>query len=373
MKRYTSLLMLTLIQLGAMAQTPKNYNLIIGTYTSGKSEGIYVYEFDGATGAAKYKNKATGVENPSFLALSPDKKQVFAVNETEGGEVSAFSFKAGNGELKFINRVPSGGAHPCYISTDRDGKNVFIGNYSGGTLSVLPVKADGSLGESIQTIEHEGHGVNKERQEKAHVHSTIFSPNYRYLFVGDLGLDKVMIYQYDPEKATSPLSQAIPPFAPLKPGSGPRHLSFHPTKKFVYIIQELTAEVTAFSYDDAKLTSFQTVSLLPSGFKGDVGAADIHISPDGKFLYASNRGDANDISIFAIGNNGRLTLTGRQPTLGKGPRNFVIDPQGNFLLAANQQTDDVVIFKRDKKTGLLTDTKKRIDVGAPACLVLSEL
>lgn len=373
MKKAAALLIIIAFHLNMSAQTSKNYNVLIGTYTSGKSEGIYVYEFNSETREVKYKNKAVGVENPSFLALSPDNKKLYAVNETSEGEVSAFRFDAKSGALTFLNKVPSEGAHPCYISTDKSGKNVFVGNYSGGTLSVLPVKHDGTLGNSIQTIQHEGHGVNKDRQEKAHVHSAVFTPDYNYLLVGDLGIDKAMIYKYDPEKKVSPLSQSIPPFAALKAGSGPRHIAFHPNRKFAYIIQELTAEVTAFTYKDGKLTAIQTVSLLPANFEGKVGAADIHVSPDGNFLYASNRGDANDISIFSIGSNGKLTLAGRQSTSGVGPRNFAMDPEGNYLLVGNQKSDSIVIFKRNKKTGLLTDTHKRIEVGEPVCIVFSAI
>ena len=373
MKTSFTFLLLFLVQFSGIAQQSKSINLLIGTYTSGKSEGIYVYKFNTQSGDAKYKNKATGVSNPSFLTVSPDKKHVFAVNENASGEVSSFAFTPQTGALKFINKVPSEGAHPCYITADKTGKNVIVGNYSGGTLAVLPVGADGSLGKSIQTIHHEGKGPNKERQEKAHVHSTVFSPDYKYLLVGDLGIDKAVVYRYDAKKAASPLTQAIPPFAALEGGSGPRHIAFHPNNKYVYVVQELTAKVTGLTYKDGKLTPFQTVSLIPNDFKGQVGAADIHVSPDGRFLYASNRGDANDISIFAISADGKLKFVGRQSTLGKSPRNFSIDPTGNFLVVANQETDNIVIFKRDKKTGLLKDTGKRIDVGKPVCLVFSSI
>jgi 6-phosphogluconolactonase len=374
LKTFTAIFAIVTLPAVMMAQEGKNHNLLIGTYTSGKSEGIYVYNFDESTGEVTFKSKATGIENPSFLAISPNNKQVYsvvyAVSETQVGEASAFNFDAQSGTLKFINKVESGGANPCYITTDKNGKNVLIGNYTGGTLSVLPINQDGSLGSSVQTIQHEGSSINKERQEKAHVHSTVFTADNKYLLVGDLGIDKVAVYAYNPRQ-NKPLSPATPPFAAIKPGTGPRHIAFHPNNKQVYITQELTAEVTGFNFDKGKLTPFQTVPLTDAGFSGKVSAADIHISPDGKFLYASNRGDANEISIFSIDKSGQLKFAGRQSTLGKTPRNFSIDPSGNFLLVANQDTDNVVVFKRDKNTGLLTDTGKRIDVGNPVCLVFA--
>ena len=349
-----------------------HYNLIIGTYTQpGKSEGIYVYDFNDATGELKYKSVAKGVENPSFLAISKDRKFVYAVNELGGekkGGVSAFTFNAPTGELTLINTQNSEGDHPCYISVDKKSKNVIVGNYTGGNLSVLNILPNGGLSAAVQTIQHTGSSVNKERQEKAHMHCTALSPNEKYLFTADLGTDKVTTYNYNPANAKTPLTFAST--ASVKPGSGPRHITFHPNGKYVYVVQELNASVNVYDCKKGKITSKQTISMVPADYKGVVGAADIHVSPDGKFLYASNRGDVNNLAIFSIAKDGKLTWVGSQSTLGKTPRNFAIDPSGKFLLVANQGTDDIYVFKRDLKTGLLTQTENKINVGAPVFLKL---
>ncbi len=353
-------------------QTSKNmqYNLLIGTYSSkDKNNGIYVYTFNAQTGEFSLRSNSPDIKNPSYLAISKDGKHVYSVSEAGAGKggISAYAFNPLSGELKFINSVSSGGDGPCYVSVDGQNKVVFAGNYNAGSLSAIRVNQDGSLNSDIQTIQHEGSGVNKERQDKPHVHSTVLSPDDRYLLVPDLGTDHVDIYSVDIANV-QPLKPAAPAFASVKAGSGPRHLVFHPHGKFAYLIQEMEGLITAFDYKDGKLTAKQSVSMLSPGFTGDVGAADIHVSPDGKFLYGSNRGDANDIAIYAVERNGKLSYAGRQSTLGKTPRNFAIDPTGNFLLVANQGTDEIIIFKRDQKTGLLTPTGKKISVTKPVCL-----
>ncbi|MDB5013599.1 MAG: lactonase family protein [Daejeonella sp.] len=347
-----------------------HYNLIIGTYTQpGKSEGIYVYDFNDATGEVKYKSVAKGVENPSFLAISKNRKFVYAVNELGGekkGGVSAFAFDAPSGQLTFINKQNSEGDHPCYISVDKKSKNVIVGNYTGGNLSVLNILPKGGLSPAVQTIQHVGTSVNKERQEKAHMHCTILSPDEKYVFTSDLGTDEVTSYKYSPWNVQTPLAQAS--VTKVLAGSGPRHLAFHPNGKWAYLVQELNASVNAYDCKNGKLMLKQTISMVADNFKGKVGAADIHVSPDGKFLYASNRGDANDIAIYSIDKIGKLVFVGSQSTLGKTPRNFAIDPSGKFLLVANQETDDIYVFKRDLATGLLTQTENKINVGAPVFL-----
>jgi 6-phosphogluconolactonase len=349
-------------------QKDKLYNLIIGTYTQpGKSEGIYVYTFNPATGELKAKSKATGVKNPSFVTISHDRKHVYAANETSDGTVSAFSFDSKSGELKFLNSAPSGGNGPCYVSTDDRGKFVFVGNYGGGTLSAIPIKSDGSLGTHVQTITHEGKSV-KSNQEKPHVHAAVLSKDDRFLYVPDLGTDKVNIYSVNYSKE-DPLSAVT--FASVEPGSGPRHFTFDPSGRNAYLIQEMTGVVTAYTHQSGKLITKQSLALPPSGFSGKVDAADIHVSPDGKFLYASLRGDLNEIVIMSIDHTGLLTYTGRQSTLGKTPRNFAIDPTGNFLLVANQNSDDIIVFKRDQKTGALHPTETKLSVGAPVCLLFT--
>lgn len=369
--------MLLPLMVTAQKKTSSVSNLIIGTYTQpGKSEGLYVYEFNSVTGELSYKNKATGVVNPSFLTISENQKYVYSVNETgreTPGGVSSFQFEPISGDLKFLNKVKSMGDAPCFISIDKKGKNVFVGNYSGGNLAAFKVQPNGSLYDAMQVIQHEGSGINKSRQEKPHVHSTVISPDNKYLLVGDLGTDKVHSYRIRNGNFPHILTEHQPPFTAVAPGSGPRHLTFHPNGKIAYLIHEMTADVSVYNYEKGTLTAIQSISMLAPGFKGSIGAADIHVSADGKFLYASNRGDANDIVIYVIDENGKLSLTGRQSTLGKGPRNFAIDPSGNFLLAANQNSDEIVVFKRDHESGLLTDTNKRIQVGQPVCLVFAPL
>jgi 6-phosphogluconolactonase len=344
---------------------------LIGTYTGGKSEGIYVYKFNTTTGDNSFVSVVKS-SNPSFLAISPNQKYVYAVNEnadstkfTVGGNISAFAFNKANGTLTEINKQPSGGKHPCYVAIDKTGHWVFAGNYTSGSIGLLHANANGSLDSLHQEIQHAGSGPNKERQLGPHVHSTNLSADNKYLFVPDLGIDKVMIYSFDNKKGQLKYTGD----APSTPGNGPRHMAFSANNKFAYLMEEMSGTVVCYSVNKGSLKLKQRISALPSDFKGAVGSADIHISPDGKFLYCSNRGDANTISIFAINAaDGKLKLIGDQSTMGKTPRNFNFDPTGNFLLVANQNTDDVVIFKVNKKTGLLTDTGKRITVGNPVCL-----
>lgn len=349
----------------------QDHYLITGTYTSGKSEGIYVYRFSSSNGSVK-EIGSVKISNPSFLAISPDERYIYSVEENAAnkglaGEITAFSFDKETGNLSFLNRQPSGGDHPCYVSIDKTGKWVAAGNYTSGSLSILPVQENGRLGAATTIIKHEGSGPNKPRQNSPHVHCTFFSPDNKFLFVPDLGIDKVMIYAFD--ETTGKLMAAKQPFSESLPGSGPRHICFHPSNKFAYLMQELSGTVTTFKYKRGKLKARQVISSMPAGDTSFAGSADIHVSPDGKFLYASNRGESNTIAIFSINRrNGKLGLVGHQSTLGKTPRNFSFDPSGNFLLVANQNSDQVVVFKVDKQTGLLTDTGNRMEVGKPVCL-----
>ena len=345
--------------------------LLIGAYTKTFDEGISVYDFNTQTGAFRFVSTAPNVENPSYLVISPDHKYVYAVNETNGnkpGNVSAFSWDTISGQLNFLNKQASGGDDPCYITTDQDGKYVVVANYSGGSFSILPVKADGRLEAPVQTIEHTGSGPNKERQEKPHVHCVYFSPDHQQLYVSDLGIDQVAIYNYR-QGDVQPLVPANPGFVPFPPGSGPRHLVFHPNGKWVYVVHELDGKITSFQYDKGKLTPFQAVSILPDNFKGKSWAADLHISSDGKFLYATNRDPLNNILTFSINaKTGTLLKKGETPTGGKTPRNFVIDPTGNYLLVAHQGSNNVTVFKRDKVTGLLKKQKGELKTTSPVCL-----
>ncbi|HEX6168131.1 MAG TPA: lactonase family protein [Chitinophagaceae bacterium] len=356
------------------AQKSKEQFLIIGTYTAGSSDGIYVYKFNTETGENSFVSSVK-TSNPSYLAISPNKKYVYAVNEnadstrfTVTGHVAAFSFDKTTGKLTFINKHESGGKHPCYVSIDKTGKWVIVGNYSSGSLAVLPVRSNGSLDSAVQVIQHEGSSVNSERQEAPHVHATVLNKNNKTLYVPDLGLDEVVLYNLDTK--TGKLKEFDPPFVATEPGAGPRHIDIHPNGNYAYLMEELTGSVSAYRIEkNGYLSLVQNISGLPRDFTGEVGSADIHVSPDGKFLYCSNRGESNTIGIFSINkSNGQLEWIDHQSTLGKTPRNFNFDPTGNFLLVANQNSDEIVIFKRDKETGLLTDSGKRVKVSKPVCL-----
>ena len=353
-----------------ISKAQQQYYLLTGTYTSPNSEGIYVYRFNSADGSAKEVSHVK-ISNPSFVAVSPNEQFVYSVEEDaatngKGGAISAFSFNKKTGILSFINRQPTGGDHPCYVSVDKTGKWVAAGNYTSGSLSILPVEANGGLG-AATTIKHEGSGPSKARQASPHVHCTFFSADNRFLFVPDLGIDKLMIYAFD--ENTGKLTPAKQPFAQSEPGAGPRHICFNAANTFAYLIEELSGTVVTYKYKNGKFKMKQRISTMPAGDTSFAGSADIHASPDGKFLYASNRAEANTIAIFSINQkNGKLSLIGHQSTLSKTPRNFNFDPTGNFLLVANQNSDKIVVFKINKDTGLLTDTNNNIDVGKPVCL-----
>jgi len=364
-----------LLTLSSFAQkkdaTPKTYDLLIGTYTTGSSKGIYVYRFYTESGQLAYLNQVDGINNPSYLCVSKNNRFVYSVNEIgnkrEGG-ATAFSFEPKEGKLTLINQQPSTGTGACYISVDKAQKHVFLANYASGALSVLPVNKDGSLSPVVQTIQDKGAGVNKKRQEGPHVHTAVLTPDEKYLLFTDLGLDKVNIYRYKSGQQ-QPLTPADPPFLSVMAGHGPRHIDFTPDKKYMYLITEMGGVIYVYDYDGPDSKQLEAISMVADGYKGAIGAADIHVSPDGKFLYASNRGDANEIVVFSINpDNGRLTFVERKPSMGKTPRNFVIDPSGSFLLVANQNSDDVFVYRINKQTGKLTLTGSKITVGNPTCL-----
>ena len=371
--RLILLLSITLCSLSGFAQ---KFHLFVGTYTEGTaSKGIYVYQFDAATGDATLVS-TTATVNPSYLALAPGGKFLYAANETDEkgqpGEVSAFAFDKVTGQLRFLNKQSSGGGGPCYISVDAGRKWAMVANYGGGSLAALPIHADGTLGSLTQQIQHTGSGPNKDRQEKPHVHSVTFSPDQRYLISADLGLDDLSVYRFNAAAATQPLSTSPVSSVHTGPGDGPRHISFYPGKPYVYGMMEMGGAVDFFHWTNGKLVAIQRVSSLPEDFKGDIGSADIHVAPKGKFLYASNRGDANSIAIFSVDTvTGKLTIKGFESTQGKTPRNFMIDPTGHWLLVANQRSDNIVIFSIDAKTGLLKATGKQLNVPAPVCLKMS--
>lgn len=355
------------------ATAQKNYFLLVGTYTSAGSEGVYVYDFNTANGETKLRDVAK-ISNPSYLAISPNGKNVFAVSEvanekSKGGKIVSFAFDKATGKLTEINKQPSNGSNPCYVTADKSGKWVITGNYSSGTLAVLPVSASGTLDSAVATIAQQGSSVNTDRQNESHVHATVLSPDEKYLYVPDLGTDKIMVYRFN--KQTGSLTPAVTPFVMTKPGSGPRHFTFHPNKKYAYLVEELTGGISAYRYNkkNGDLALLQNISTLPPDFMGYPGSADIRVSPDGKFLYASNRGASNTIAIFSINKkSGGLVAIGHQPVLGKTPRNFNFDPGGNFLLVANQDSNEIVLFNINKQTGLLKNSGKSIPVSKPVCI-----
>lgn len=370
MKKILSLLLLTLFTMQGFAQK-KDYNLIIGTYTSpGKSEGIYSYNFDINTAEFKLKGVAKDVPNPSYVAVRKNNKFIYAVAEANNSEVAAFGFDGLKAELNFINKEATGSPGPCFVLVDE--KHAFSANYGGGSISVFGIKANGALTPLKQLIQHTGKSIDPlKRQESAHAHQVQFTPEGKYVVCTDLGEDQIYIYSYNPNAKEQVLS--IKNVVKTTPGSGPRHLTFSSNGKFAYLAHEFNGNVTTFAYKAGNLTKVQEIGTTDKDFKGKVDAADIHISPDGKFLYETNRGDANTISAFAIQPDGKLTFVSRISTLGRGPRNFVIDPSGKFLLVGHQYTDNVVIFERNKKTGTLKDTGKRIEIGSPVCLVFAPI
>jgi 6-phosphogluconolactonase len=367
MSKYISSLFCLLFFTYTYAQ--KNY-LLIGTYTTGKSEGIYVYEFDTANGKVKFVSTVKS-SNPSFLTVVKD-KFVYAVNSNDDGGISAYSFS--NGQLSFINSKSSAGNNPCYIKSNREfveNPILLVGNYGSGNLVIYATDSTGMLKDSLQTIQHNGSSINEKRQSTAHVHG-IFSPQKsarrKYFYVADLGMDKIVVYKLDPFTSLLDTKKAKQVQTTL--GGGPRHMSFHNDLPYGYLLEELTGTVAVYKIkSNGSLKKKQTISAHPKEYKGIIGSADIHVSPNGKFLYASNRGDANSIAIFAIHpKNGKLTAVGHQSTLGSKPRNFNFSPDGQFLLVANQESGNVVVFKMDKNTGLLTDTGITFLVPSPVCL-----
>lgn len=357
----------------ARAQTGGKYLVYVGTYTQegSKSKGIYAYRFDEATNQITSLGLAAETINPSFVAIHPNGRFLYAVNEVQNyqgpnsGGVSAFSIDRATGKLTFLNEVSSRGADPCYIIVDKAGKHVLVANYTGGSIAVFPISADGKLAEPSAVVQHTGHGTDPKRQEGPHAHSIDLSPDNRFAFVDDLGLDELKVYQYDNAKGS--LTPNAQPFAKLDPGAGPRHFALHPSGKFAYVIAEMGSTVTAFSLDlkTGSLQRLQTVSTLPKDFKGENDDAEIQIHPSGKFLYASNRGH-DSIAVFAIDpQKGALTPIEDVPTQGQIPRSFEIDPTGNFLFAENQKSDNIVVFRIDPKTGRLTPSGKVLEVGSP--------
>jgi len=364
----------------AAATGPDDFMMYVGTYTRAPSKGIYAYRFQSATGAVTPAGTAglgAETENPSFLAVHPNQRFLYAVNEVsryegrDGGTVSAFSIDRATGTLTPLNRVSTRGGGPCHLELDRSGKWLFVANYGGGSVAAFPVQDDGKLGESSAFFQHAGASANAARQSGPHAHQMAVSPDNRYVLAADLGLDKVFSYKLD---ATKGGLAPDPQFTAIAPGSGPRHLAFRPDGKFVYVLKEMLSAVVAFGYDagGGTLAELQTISTLPEGFSGENSGAEIAAHPSGKFLYSSNRGD-DSIAIFRIdAAKGTLTSAGRVPTQGKTPRGFGIDPSGRFLVAGNQNSGTLVIFRIDQATGGLTPVGSPIQVPSPVSVVFAK-
>lgn len=367
MKRFF-LIAALLISVQAFAQkpAPTSYDVVIGTYTKGASKGIYVYRFYTETGKLAYLSQIDDVSNPSYLCVSKDDHFIYAVNEDgKNGGVSAFTFDPNIGTMKLLDRQSSKGADPCYISVDEGRKNVFVANYSSGSLAVLPVNKDGSLAPASQVIQDEGKGPDASRQEGPHVHQAYFSPDEKYLIYNDLGTDKMNIMRYHASKP-QPLTQEFS--VSVKPGNGPRHVVFSNNHKYLYLVQEMGSAINVYDWNGGKPKEIQSVSMLPAGFKGTNGAATMKITPDGNFLFATDRLDASAILSYSINPaDGKLTFMERHNT-GKNPRDFAIDPTGKWLLVANQDSDNIMVFRINPGTGSLSTTGISIQVGNPVCL-----
>lgn len=376
MRKQISLFLLAAALCGAAPKPARGYFAWIGTYTGPESKGIYAFRFHPSTGAVEAPFLAGEIVNPSFLAFHPKLDVLYAVSELgndgkTNGSVSAFSVDRKTGTLKLLNTVSSGGGGACHLVADKTGRMLVVANYGSGSTASFPILPDGHLGPIASLMQHSGSSVDR-RQRGPHAHAVVLSPDNRFVFVPDLGLDKVLVYKIDP--ATAKLAPHDPPFAEVKKGSGPRHFAFHPSGKFAYALSEMGSMVTAFSYNAAagKLTSMEAVSTLPADFKGEDNSAEIEVDAKGRFLYASNRGH-DSITVFSIDRaKGTLKTVQNISTGGSIPRNFKIDPTGRYLFAANQKSNNIVVFAVDSKTGRLTPTGKTIDVRAPVCILFGK-
>ena len=368
--------------MGVQVASAEDYQLLVGSYTAGQSQGIYRLAFDSRTGQIDARPlQVIKSENPSWLTLSKDQRHLFVVNENGPGQadpvgrVSSFAIDPKTHALSLVNQVQSLGNEPTHSSLSVDGSHLFVSNYSvaedpGGTLAVLPVAADGKLKPVVQMSSHPASRVNPERQASAHVHSTVPSPDGQYVFVNDLGADKVFAYRFDPKaNPQRPLTPATPAFVQLPPGSGPRHLLFSADGKHAWLTMEMSAQVAVFDYHDGQLEQTQMVDLAAGQPVSDKAAAALHASADGKFLYVSNRGTANQLLVFAIDPaTGHLSELQRRAVEGDHPREFSLDPSGKFLLIANQKSNQIVVVERDARTGLLGKTVQKLPMDAPSDL-----
>jgi 6-phosphogluconolactonase len=348
--------------------------MFVGTYTGPTSQGIYAFRFDDASGALTPVGLVAETPSPSFLAISPDKRTLFAVNEVSsyGGEqtgsVTSFAIDPATGKLKPINTESSHGADPCHLAVDATGHYLAVANYTGGTFAVLPIGANGKIGPATSVLTNTGSGPNHARQDGPHAHEVVFDASNRFLIGADLGLDKLLIYKFDP--ATGAVTPGDPSSVAVPPGAGPRHFVFHPTQPIAFSINELDSTVTGFTWDRTagRLTAGASMSTLPAEFSDTNSTAEIALHPSGRFLYASNRGH-DSIAVFSVGAGGALHLVEIQPTRGRTPRSFTIDPAGHWLLAANQDTGNISVFRINLTTGALSAVGPLSQVGSPVCLL----
>lgn len=354
----------------------RDYIMYVGTDThgDGHGKGIYAYRYDASTEKVTSLGVAAETVNPSWIALAPSGRFLYAVNEVgnyqgpNSGGLSAFAVDQATGRLTFLNEIATRGAGPCYVSVDRAGKYALVANYDGGSVAVFPILADGKLGAATAFIQHTGHGTNPERQEGPHAHSIVVTPDDRFAIVNDLGLDELLVYKFDSAKGT--LTPNDPPFAKLEPGAGPRHFALAPDGKFAYVVNEMGWTVTVFSANlqTGVFQPIESVRTLAAGFRGRNEDAEVEVHPSGKFLYASNRGE-DSIAVFAIDpKKGTLKMIEDVPTGGKEPCSFAIDPTGKLLFVGNENSDDIVIFRIDAKTGQLTQTGEKLEVPSPVCI-----
>lgn len=360
------------------ARHQHSYFVYVGTYTGADSKGIYGYRFDETTGRLEPMGIAAEVVNPSFVITDPAHRHLYAVTEMTGrgpnaykdnGSISSFSIDPKTGSLKLLNKVSSGGGGPCHLVVDKLGKILFVANYGSGNVASFAIEADGSIGAMTGLDQHSGSSVDPRRQKGPHAHSVVISPDNRFLFVPDLGLDRIMVYRIDEAKRS--FTPNNPAYVSVKPGLGPRHFAFGAGARFAYAVCEMGSSVVAFSYDPAagKLTPVQTISTLPPDFSGEDNSAEIQVDRSGRILYASNRGD-NSITVFQIdAKTGMLSKIQVVPTQGKIPRNFVLDPSGKYLIAANQESNDLVVFTIDSASGKLTPTDQVVELPSPVSIL----
>ncbi len=369
MRRYTILILSLFLSVAVIAQ--ESTNLFIGTYTTNGSYGIYIAKFNAANGTITVID-SIAAENPSYLALNKAGNRLYAVTENgkdKPGSVSAFGLNESTQKWTLINTQPSGGDHPCYVSVDSKNRFAMLANYTSGSLAVLPIDNAGALQSPVQVLQQTGHSVNEERQQSPHVHTAVFSPKENYVVMTDLGADFVKAYRYDSKK-TQPLDTTKIIAIPSRPGAGPRHVAFNPAMQVFYVMEELSGNISVYSFNKRNIVWLQTVKA--DSISSKPGSADIHVSADGRYVYATHRSDANTITVFKTNpESGHLSWVGKQSTMGIMPRNFTIDPSGKWILVAHQKSGNIVVFAVDPSTGMPVPTQQEIKIPSPVCLVFA--